>query len=57
MKIYLKIRKISNKILDLIIIHSSKFALFALFCVSATRANLFNAVLFILFLALATASY
>lgn len=50
-KIYLKLRKIFDVILDLAIIHSAKFALFALFCVSVSFPNLFNAVLFILFLA------
>ena len=56
-RIYLKIKILFDKILDLSIIHSSKLALLALFCVSVSKATLFNCVLFLLFLALATTSY
>lgn len=56
-RIYLKIKILFDKILDLSIIHSSKLALLALFCVSVSKATLFNTVLFLLFLALATTSY
>ena len=49
---YVKTRSSIDKALDMVLIHSSKFSLFALFVVSASRANLFNAGLFILFLML-----
>lgn len=39
------------------IIHSSKIALFALFAVSVSYPNLFNAILFILFLMLSVSHY
>lgn len=55
-KIYLKLKSIFDRILNLTIIHSSKFALLALFCVSVSQPNLFNAMLFLLFLGFSLSS-
>jgi hypothetical protein len=57
LKVYLKVKFIFDKIVDLTIIHSSKLALFALFCVSVSYPNLINCILFILFLAFSLAKY
>ena len=56
-KVYLKAKAYFDKLLDLLIIHSSKIALFAIFAISASKPNLFNATLFILFLLLSMVSY
>lgn len=56
-KVYSKIKHYTDKLLDLFVIHWSKFSLIALFIVSASKANFFNAVLFILFLMLSMISY
>ena len=57
-KVYRKMRVLFERSLELAIIHCSTFALFALFVVSATTgATIINAILFTLFLLLATISY
>ena len=45
-----------DRLIDLLTIHSSKFALFAIFLVSVSKPNLFNACLFVMFLWLSLTS-
>ena len=57
-RVYIKLAAFFGNFIDLAIIHSSKFSLFALFVVSSTNGpTIFNAILFIFFLILATISY
>jgi hypothetical protein len=57
-KQYKKADSLSESIVNLAVIHSSKITLFAIFIVSVTYGtNIINAVLFTLFLILTTISY
>lgn len=56
-KFYVKSSKILDKLLSLLIIHSSKFALLAMFIVSVSTPNVFNMLLFLTFLAFSVLSY
>jgi len=56
-KFYKKCSAVWEKLIDLAMIHCSKLALFGLFCVSVIRPNVFNAILFLIFLIFVMANY
>lgn len=56
-KLYQSLKTFFDQIIDMIVIHFSKLSLCLLFLVSASKPNLFNAILFIFFLMLSLTSY